>query len=171
MLDVAAPAVTVTTSEFDVHPFNPVNTAEYVPGVVTVIDCVVALLLHAYVLFGCAEITKDSPGQRTLLPFKINDPEGTSFTFTITSAASEHPFAAYAVTTYVPPCVAIIDELLRLEFQMYVLPPVPVNTTDPPSQNVVAPPAVIPAVGTGKIVTGMFVDVEVHPKTFVTVTL
>ena len=43
---------------------------------VTVIDCVVDVLLHAYVLFGCAEITNDSPGQRTVLPSSINDPEG-----------------------------------------------------------------------------------------------
>ena len=71
---------------------------------------------------------------------------------------------------YVPPCVAVIVEPLMLEFQMYVLAPVPVNTTDPPSQNVVAPLVVIPAVGTGKIVTGIFVDVEEQPKPFVTVT-
>jgi hypothetical protein len=53
---------------------------------------------------------------------------------------------------------------------MYAFPPVPVKTTEPPSQKVNGPLFEIPATGTGKMFTGTLADVDEQPEAFTTVT-
>ena len=54
--------------------------------------------------------------------------------------------------------------------QRYVPPALAVRVTEPPSQNVVGPPAVIVATGVELTVTAGAADVALQPLAFVTVT-
>ncbi len=63
-----------------------------VPELLTVIDCVVAPLLHAYELPAVAVNTTFAPSQKVVAPFGVIDTGGDVFTVTFTGGdVSTHP--------------------------------------------------------------------------------
>ena len=70
-----------------------------------------------------------------------------------------------------PAVVTVIDWVVSPVDHKFPLEAEEVNTTDPPAQNVVGPPAVITGTeGIGLTVTVVGADVDVQPKPLLTVT-
>ena len=69
-----------------------------------------------------------------------------------------------------PLALTVIDCVVALFDQRYVLPGLAVSVTLLPAQNVVGPPAVIVATGVGLTVTVVGAEVVLQPLELVTVT-
>jgi hypothetical protein len=95
------------TDAVSAHPLAFVPMTEYVPAAVTVIDAVVAPVLHTYVAAPVAVSVEEEPGQND------NGPEiftsGLLLTVTFIDAVSEHPFPLVPTTLYVPAVVTVIE--------------------------------------------------------------
>src|SRR5438128_675200 len=93
-----------------VYPLVVVPVTEYVPAAVTVIEAVVAPLLHKYVAAPVAVSVVDPPVQNARGPeiFTV----GLGFTVTFTEAVFIHPLAAVPVTEYVPAAVTVIEAVV-----------------------------------------------------------
>jgi hypothetical protein len=115
--------------------------------------------------------TTDPPAQNVVTPpAEIVGVAGTGFTVTVVGAdVAEHvPFDT--VTEYVPDVETVIDCVVAPVDQVFPVALEDVNTTDPPVQNVVAPPAEIVGVaGTGFTVIEPVADEDPQPPVNVTV--
>jgi hypothetical protein len=96
------------------------------------------------------------------------------FALTVTDVAAEvalQPLALVTVTLKAPEVVALIDCVVAPFDQRYEAEDGAVNVTEPPSQNVVGPPAVMTGVaGFGLTVTVVQADTAAQPFSFVTIT-
>jgi hypothetical protein len=85
------------------------------------------------------------------------------------------PLTSVAITVYDPAVVAVYVEPVPTDvdplLQEYDIPPLDVKSTLPPEQKVVAPPAVIVAIGKALTVTAAAVLVAEQPFASVTVTV
>ena len=95
---------------------------------------------------------------------------GSGFTVTVCEAAADEQPACTTVRVMLLLDVTVIDWVVSPVDQTLLTADEEVNTTDPPSQKVVAPPGVMDGVdGTGFTVTLVEADVAEHPA-WVTVT-
>ena len=158
--DAVHPATFVTLYVIVAEPAaTPVTT----PVVLTVAT---ALLLDDHVppVVELANVV-DNPSQTFDAPV-IAATTGNGLTVTtIAVEVAEQPLAL--VTVYEPLVVAVMDCVCNPFDHKYVEPVLAVKTTEPPAQNVVAPPAAIVADADGLTVTDAVVDV-VHPLALVT---
>jgi hypothetical protein len=119
-----------------------------VPELLTVIDCVVAPLLQVYELPAVAVKTTFPPWQKVVAPFGVIDTAGDVLTVTATGGeVSTQLLGCDIVTVYDPETETVIACVVAPLFHKYELPLLAVSVTLPPSQNVVAPPAVMVGAG------------------------
>ena len=93
---------------------------------------------------------------------------GNGLTVTVVLLTSLQPLALVTVTVYVPAEVTLIAAVVADVDHKYPVPPEAASVTDPPKQNVVGPPGVIMAAGSGLTVT-VVISVSVQPLALVTV--
>ena len=111
------------------------------------------------------------PEQNVVAPDAVMLAVGVVLTVTTLLAVAVHPpVAAVTVTVYVPVALSEIAAVVAAVLHRYVPPPVAVRVTLPGEQKVVAPDAVIPAVGVVFTVTALLA-VAVQPIALVTVTV
>jgi hypothetical protein len=129
-----------------------------------VIDCVVDPSDQVFPVALEDVNTTDPPAQKVKgPPAEIVGVASNGFTVTVVGAdVAEHvPFDT--VTEYVPEVETVIDCVVAPVDQVFPVALEDVNTTDPPAQNVVGPPAVIIGVaGTGFTVTVVGADAAEH---------
>ena len=112
------------------------------------------------------------PWQNVVGPLALIEGAGSGLTVTLVAAlVAEHPLALVTVTLWLPDAVTSIDWVVAPFDQRYEVPALAVRVTEPPSQNVVGPPAVIVAAGSAFTVTVVAVLVALQPAALVTVTL
>jgi hypothetical protein len=97
--------VTLTGAETPIHPLASVTVTVKLPLALTLIICVLAELLHAYVPVGVACKSTEPPAQNTVGPRGVMTGTGFGFTVTVTVVVAEHPSSEKPVTVYV------VDEL------------------------------------------------------------
>ena len=152
------------------EPFETVT--EYVPLVVTVIDCVVAPFDQVFPVADEDVRTTEPPAQNVVGPPAVMvGTGGTGFTVTVVEAAAEvQPFAE-TVSVYVPAVETTIDCVVSVVDQVFPVAAEEVSVTDPPVQNVNGPLAVMVGVaGIGLTVTTVARDEDEQlPLTTVTV--
>ena len=138
----------------------------------TVIDCVVAPVDQRYDAPLLAVRTTSSPAQNVVSPDALIVATGGGFTVTsVEEEVALQPEALVTVTWKLPDALTTIDCVVAPLDQRYDAPLLAVSVTEPPSQNVVAPEALIVATGVGLTVTLVEEDVVLQPAAFVTVTL
>jgi hypothetical protein len=136
------------------------------------IDGVVAPFDQRYELALEAVSVTFPPAQNVVGPFAVISAVGSGLTVTVVAAeVALQPFAFVMVTLYEPPAVTLMDCVVAPLDQRYELAPEAVSVTLPPAQNVVAPLAVMAAVGSGFTVTVVAAEVLLQPFASVTVTL
>ena len=148
-------AFTVTGVDDDVaeHPLTSVIVTVLPPEVVASTDCVVSPVLHEYKLASVAVKFTDPPAQNVVAPLGLIVGVGKAFTVTVVADdAAEHPFTSVMVTVLPPEVVASTDCVVSPVLHEYELASVAVKFTEPPAQNVVAPPGLIVDVGNAFIV-------------------
>jgi hypothetical protein len=97
---------------------------------------------------------------------------GNALTVTVVGVdVAEHPFTSVIVTALPPEVVARAVCVVSPVFHEYKLAALAVKFTEPPVQNVVAPPGVIIGVGKALTVTLVAEDVAEQPFTSVIVTV
>src|SRR6266550_912004 len=118
------------------------------------IDCVAAPLLHAYDEADEAVRVTAPPAQNVVGPPAVIVGVGSGLTVTVVAAeVAVQPFASVTVTVNEPDVLTLIDCAVAPLDHKYVVPAGAVSVTEPPTQNVVGPPAVIVGVGSGLTVT------------------
>ncbi len=166
--------VTVVAAEVALQPLAFVTVTLNEPEVVTLIDCVVAPFDQRYEAEDGAVSVTDPPSQKVVAPpAVITGVDGFALTVTVVDAdVALQPLAFVTVTLYEPDVVTLIDCVVAPFDQRYESAADAVKVTDPPAQNVVAPPAVITGVATAALtVTAVSAEVALQPDAFVTVTL
>jgi hypothetical protein len=149
------------------HPPAFVTVTEYVPAAVTVIQFVVAPLLHKYDdapagTHNCV----DCPWQMELLPVIVQT--GVVLTVTVLLHVLTHPPAVVVVTEYVPAAVTVIQFVVAPLLHKYDAAPAGTHScVDCPWQIVLLP--VIVQTGDALTVT-VWLHVLTHPPALVTVT-
>lgn len=134
----------VPADEAEVQP-EAVAVTVYVPALETVIDGVVAPFDQVFPEPADDVNVTEPPEQNVVAPpAAIVGVAGIGFTVTVTpaEAGDVHPLTVL-VTVYVPEVVAVIDGVIAPVDQVFPEPAEDVRVTEPPVQNVVAPPAVI----------------------------
>ena len=95
-LEVIVTTVAADTAE---HPAAPVTVTEYEPAALTVIDCVVAPVLHNQDAPADAVSVTEPPLQNVTGPPAVMVAAGNAFTVTTVAAdTAEHPAALVTVT-------------------------------------------------------------------------
>ena len=169
IVGVAGIGLTVTVVPAEVADVQPadVTATVYVPLAETVIDCVVAPVDQTFPLADEDVKTTLPPAQNVVEPpALIVGVAGTGFTVIVVPAdVAEVQPAVVTATVYVPLAETVIDCVVAPVDQTFPLAEDEVNTTDPPAQNVVEPPALIVGVaGSGFTVTVVPADVaDVQP--------
>lgn len=131
----------------------------------------VAPLLHNHELPAEAVNNTDPPVQNVVEPPARIVAVGAGFTVTNVAAdVVEQPDALVTVTEYEPFVVAVIACVVAPLLHNHELPADAVNSTDPPTQNVVGPPALMVAAGRVFTITSVSAEVEEQPDALVTVT-
>ena len=112
IVGVAGAALTVTTTDADEGDVQPPEVAVtvYVPEVVTVIACVVALLDHVFPELADEVKTTDPPAQKVVgPPAEIVGVLGIGLTVTVVAVdVAVQPDALETVTVYEPEVVTLI---------------------------------------------------------------
>ena len=129
-------------------------------------DCVVAPVDQVFPVEAEDVKTTEPPAQKEVgPPAVIVGIAGVGLTVTAVEAdVAEQPFASINVTVYEPLEVTVIDCEVAPFDQVFPVAAEDVNTTDPPEQKVVGPPAVIVGTtGSGFTVTVEEAEAEVHP--------
>lgn len=129
-------------------------------------DCVVAPVDQVFPVEAEEVKTTEPPAQKEVgPPAVIVGVAGVGLTVTVVEAdVAEHPFASINVTVYEPLEVTVIDCEVAPVDQVFPVTADDVNTTDPPEQKVVGPPAVIVGTaGSGFTVTVEEAEAEVQP--------
>ena len=138
------------------------------------IDCVVAPVDQRYEALAGAVSVTELPSQNVVGPLAVTTGVVGS-TFTVTAVATLvalQPFAFVTVTLYEPDVFATVDCDVAPFDQRYEALAGAVSVTEPPSQNVVGPPAVTTGVGGSAFtVTAVAALAAPQPFAFVTVTL
>jgi hypothetical protein len=166
--------VTVAGADAALQPLAFVTVTLYVPEVVTLIDCVVAPFDQRYDAALDAVSVTEPPAQNVVgPPAVIVGVAGIALTVTVVAAeVALQPLAFVTVTLNEPEVVTLIDCVVAPFDQRYPAALGAVKVTEPPSQNVVGPPAVITGIdGFAFTVTVIGADVALQPLAFVTVTL
>jgi len=166
--------VTVVAAEVALQPLAFVIVTLYQPDAVTLIDCVVAPFDHSQEADAGAVSVTEPPSQNVVAPpAVITGVDGFALAITVVGAdVALQPFAFVTVTLYEPEVVTLIDCVVAPFDQSQEAEEGAVSVTEPPSQNVVAPPAVITGVdGFALTVTEVAAEVALQPLAFVTVTL
>jgi hypothetical protein len=148
--------VTVTSVAVEVAEQSAalVTVTVYEPTVLTVIDCVVAPLLHNQDAPADAVSVTEPPLQNVTGPPAVIVAVGNVFTvITVAAEVAEHPAALVTVTVYEPAVLTVIACVVAPLLHNQDVPADAVSVTEPPVQNATGPPAVIVAVGNGFIVT------------------
>jgi hypothetical protein len=139
----------------------------------TVIDAVLAPVLHKYVLAPLAVSVEDCPEFIVIVDgLAVAVTVGNGFTVTLTAAVPEHPAVLVPVTVYVVVALGVTVLLAPLPNppdQLYVFAPLAVNTEVAPL-HIAAGLAVAVTNGNGFTVT-LTVAVPVHPAVLVPVTV
>lgn len=136
------------------QPLELVTVTVNVPELPTVMDCVVAPLLHNQEDPAEAVSTTLFPEQKVVGPPAVIFAAGTGFTVTVVGAeVPVHPPVCVTTTVYVPDVVTFIDCVVAPVLQVYVEPVFAVSVTLPPLQKVVGPLALIVAGGAALIVS------------------
>ena len=144
-----------------------------VPAVNTVIDCVVSPVDQRYPPANDAVNSTESPSQNVVEPLAVMvGVVGIGLTVTIVAAeTAEHPKPFVSVTVYDPAVETVIDCVVSLVDQPFPLGDEDVNTTTPPSQNVVGPLAEISGAEGAGLTVILIVPAELeHPFKSVTTT-
>ena len=131
-----------------------VEVSVYVPAAETLMELVVAPVLHEYVPIPEAFSVTEPPLQNVVGPAGVMVAVGKGFTVTACVAVCV-PQLLVEVTVYVPLVFTEIALPLVPVLHEYVLPPDAVNVTLLPWQKVVLPLGVIVAVGGGVMFTFM----------------
>lgn len=155
IVGVVGNGFTVTTVAADDPEVQPWFTAtENVPDAVTVIDCVVAPFDQMFPVAADEVNTTLPPSQNVVAPVTaIVGVVASGFTLTVVPAdTAEVQFPLLKVTEYVPEVVTVIDGVVAPFDHTFPVAAEEVNTTLPPAQKVVGPPAVIVGVA-GKALT------------------
>jgi hypothetical protein len=164
--------VTVVAAEVAVQPFASVTVTLYEPEAFTAIDCVVAPFDHAYDEAEDAVSVTEPPAQKVVGPPAVIVGVGSGLTVTeVADDVAEQPFASVTVTLYEPDALTAIDCVVAPVLHKYDEAEDAVSVTEPPTQNVVGPPAVIDGVGSGLTTTAVAEDVALQPFASVTVKL
>jgi hypothetical protein len=167
-------AFTVITVAADVaeHPAALVTVTVYEPPALTVIDCVVAPLLHNQDVPADAVSVTEPPVQNVTEPSTVIVAAGNAFIVTVAAAdVAEHPTALVTVTVYEPPVLTVIECVVAPLLHNQDAPADAVSVTEPPVQNVSGPSAMIVADGNRFTITTVAAEVAEHPAALVTVTI
>jgi hypothetical protein len=129
LLQVIAPPVaeavgfafttTLTEADVAVQPIPLVTFTIYAPATLTVIDCVVAPLLHKYELLGSAVKVTEPPSQIVVFPLIATFVTTRSVSGNTTDEEAVQPFASVTKQVYVPADSPLAFELSEPELQEY----------------------------------------------------
>jgi len=171
----ATNGVTVTlVVAVEVQKLEPIDVTVYEPADETVIEGPNAPVLQAYNVPPLAVKTTLLPEHKFVEPEAVITGVGKALIETLVAAlVAIQPLTSVTVTEYEPASEAVYEEpaptIDEPFLQEYVEPALAVKTTLPPEQKVVAPPAVIDAVGNGLTVMVIVVVVAQSPAVGVNV--
>lgn len=159
-------SVTIVDALADVQPLASTKFTVYVPEVLTVIDCVVAPVLHVFpVVLDDVNVTLP-PVQNVVGPLaEIVGALGKGFTVIVDEAVEDvQPFPSVTLTVYAPAALTVMDCVVAPVLHVFPIALDDVNVILFPAQKVVGPLAeTTGALGNAFTVTVVFAEVAVQP--------